>query len=847
MVKDSRKIAAILAADVVEYSRLMGADEQGTLAALKIRREIFERLLKEFDGQEFGSVGDSLMAQFPSAINAVRCARNLQHAISEENDTLPADRRMALRIGVNLGDVIEENGALFGDGVNIAARLQAMAAPGGVLVSGAVYEQVKNKLSASFTFIGTRQVKNIAEPVPCYEVMDQVVARSDRRRWPWLGYQGDRGKHRVRGVGLTLIALLLVLGGGIYWRYQRAIQGSPATTTPTTAPAAAAITADARPSIAVLPFENRSDEHQDAFFVDGIHDDILTQLTKIGAMKVIARTSVEQFRDTKLTTREIGEKLGVTRVLEGGVQRAGDRVRVTVQLIDTATDDHLWAESYDRKLTAANIFAIQSEVAATIAGALKTTLTLAERKSIDVVPTQSLDAWEAYQLGKQRMAHRTSAGLAEAEKFFQKAIELDPKFALAYVGLADTLNLQTVYSGLSRGVGLPRAEKAVGTALKLDPKLAEAWASSAAIAATLGQYDRAEPMFRRAIELNPNYATAYHFYGKMLSDQGRARESLSFAERAVELDPLSAAINANFGYELERAGRFGEARFRYRKAIEIDPSMPNNYSLIGELDAYVLNRYADAVPLLEKAVELDPGGANWRLSLTWLYLDLGDDARATRMIQAAHEHGPDLAYEFFVSEFAHLFRGDQAAALQDAQRLLALEPRNAYALLFLRNADVRQGDYAIARARYAKAYPEFFTTEPPKIDRANWLVAIDLVLVLQKTGSSARASALLDRVEEFIRTIPRMGGEGYLITDVRIYALRDQKRQALSTLRVAEQAGWRSLWRYYRDFDPELDSIRNEPEFKAVFADIERDMARQRAELAARPKDAPLDLETTSN
>src|SRR6185295_1228706 len=189
---------------------------------------------------------------------------------------------------------------------------------------------------------------------------------------------------------------------------------------------------------------------------------------KIGAMKVIARTSVEQLRNTTLTAKEIGEKLGVTRVLEGGVQRAGKRVRVTVQLIEAATDAHLWAESYDRELTAANIFAIQSEVAAAIAAALKAALTPAERRSVNVIPTQSFDAWEAYQRGKQRMAKRTSAGLAEAETFFQRAISLDPKFALAYVGLADTLRLQVDYSGVPRGVGLGRAEQAVGTALELD-------------------------------------------------------------------------------------------------------------------------------------------------------------------------------------------------------------------------------------------------------------------------------------------------------------------------------------------------------------------------------------------
>ena len=578
--------------------------------------------------------------------------------------------------------------------------------------------------------------------------------------------------------------------------------------------------------------------------MDGIHDDILTQLTKIGAMKVIARTSVEQFRDTKLSTKEIGKKLGVTRVLEGSVQRAGDRVRVTAQLIDTASDAHLWAESYDRELTAANIFAIQSEVATSIAAALETTLTAAEKARVNIVPTRNLAAWEAFQLGRQRMARRTAETLSDAEHFFQQAIDFDPTFALAYVGLSDSLALQIEHAGAQSDVTLARADAAVATALELDPNLAEAWASSALIRSFRGQYDRADPLYRRSIALNPNYAAAYQRFSRNAGGLGHRDEALVAAEKAVALDPLSAIVNADVGRALVAVGRFDEAAHRFRRANEIDPEMPMPYRQLGILDAYVRNRFTGAVPLLQRAAALDPDNPILELYLARLYLDLGDDVEATRVIEAARKRWPDHGAVLMASAEMHMHRGEWDATLKESQRLLALEswaidPDDV--LRWLRDADLKQGNYQAARLRYAKAYPALLGPTPPTIDGSSWQAAIDVAPVLQAAGDGATASVLLALAERFIRTIPRLGLAGHGIADVQIQALRGEKRAALAALREAEKAGWRGpFWRYYRDFDPALASIRNEPEFKAIFADIERDMAQQRARLAARPKVAPL-------
>ena len=658
-------------------------------------------------------------------------------------------------------------------------------------------------------------------------------------------YHGDRGQQRVTRSELVVLTLLLLSGCGLLWLYaQRGVLDGVEAERVQRAPASTA--ADSRPSIAVLPFDNRSREADDAFFVDGIHDDILTQLTKVGSLKVIARTSVEQFRDSKLTTREIGERLGVSKILEGGVQRAGDRVRVSVQLIDAATDSHIWADNYDRELSAGNIFAIQSEVAAAIAVALKATLTASERARIETIPTRNLEAWQAYQLGRQHLAKRNSADLARAEQFLRAAIGLDPAFALAYVSLAEILPLEAQYSGASKESTLLDAEQLVAKALELDPALAEAWASSGLIALYREQYERSESLLRRAIELNPNYAPARQWYGSTLVALGRLEEALAQLQRAAELDPLSAVIKVNLGGTLTDVGRFRDAEAAYRSAILLEGSMPSAYWLLSNLNAYAFARFVEAVPLAEKAMQLDPGSPLAAFPLARLYFDLDDDSKVLETLANGAERWPDAPLIQLQLALLDLMRRDVVGAVGHAERAFEMKAQLHLPLAILRNADMQKGREQAALARYKQAHPELFVPKSPSVDLANYRAAIDLALVLQERGDSEAANLLLDGAARVIRTIPRLGVAGYWISDVMIHALRGQKTEALAALRDADKDGWRGpFWRYYRDIEPNLALIRNEAEFKEIFADIERYIAHQRTLLGERPKDAPLELADT--
>jgi adenylate cyclase len=545
-----RRLAAIFAADVAGYSRLVGADEEGTLARLTShRRELIEPKIAEHQGRLVKTTGDGVLAEFASPVKAVRCAIDVQHGMAERNADIAEGQRIEFRIGINLGDVVVEDGDIFGDGVNVAARLENIAEPGAVYISRAVRDFVTDAAELALEDLGEQELKNIAKPVQVF---------------------------RIAAPAQTVAAAQ-----------------APAPAVPQ------------KPSIAVLPFTNMSGDAEQEYFSDGMTEDLITDLSKISALFVIARNSSFAYKGRLVKVQEIGRDLGVRFVLEGSIRKSGNRVRITAQLIDAESGGHLWAERFDRDLT--DIFATQDEVVEKIVRALAVTLTQGEETRLGRRGTAKIEAYEAYLRGRQLLSRSTREAIAQARAMYRRAIELDPTYAVPHAGLALT--------GISNYVSdwtddpdaeLDEAERWARRALELDDSEPVAHMALGSVMLWRRDHDGALAESRRMLELDPNFAQGYSAMALALMYAGHALEALGRFATAMRLDPHYAGIVLHFVAQANFSlGNYGTAVKQLLERIARTPGTDSSRMMLAACYGH-LGRIEEARAAWAELLKVNP-------------------------------------------------------------------------------------------------------------------------------------------------------------------------------------------------------------------------------------------------
>ncbi len=632
---EQRKLAAIMFTDMVGYSTLAQRDDKLALELLEEHRQLLREIFPRFNGTEIKTIGDAFLIEFHSALEAAQCAIEIQRTLAKRNHDVTSDRRIELKIGIHIGDVVHREGDVYGDGVNIAARIEPLAGAGGICVSMDVERQIRNALEARFEKLAPTDLKNISVAMDLFRI---VLPWEQPSKSEIRSPKSEIGKSPMTSAAtkwIGIAALMLLAVGLVWWLAHRS--GKEVVSSPSVSTSGPTPTADQK-SIAVLPFVNMSADKNDEYLSDGVSEELITALSKITGLQVKARTSSFAFKGKNEDIQKIGELLHVSHLLEGSVAKAGNKLRITAQLIQASDGNHLWSDTYDREMQ--DIFAVRSEVAQQVAATLKVRLLGEEKKQLDKKPTENLEAYNLYRQGRYYGDRVSEEGIKKALPLFEQAIQKDPRFALAYAGMADTY-VAAADAFIAPREAFSKAKEAALKAIELDDTLAEAHAS---LGLVHYHYDwdwaAAEKEFKRALVLNPQSAWSYAVYSQFLGGMGRVDEANEQGRRSLEIDPLSVTARWCLGWAFLSAGRSDEA-----------------------------------IEQLSKAVELDPGSAWARTFLGRAYLIKGMQQRAIQELETARRSEPDDVFVLALLGYGYAVTGRQSDAFKILQRLDEMERR----------------------------------------------------------------------------------------------------------------------------------------------------------------------------
>jgi len=618
-----RKLTAILSADVKGYSLLMRDNEEETVRTITAYREVIGSIVRKHRGEVLDSPGDNIMAEFASVVDAVRSAVEIQKELKVRNAELAENRRMEFRIGINLGDVIYDGDRIYGDGVNVAARMESLAEAGGICVSGSAYDQIENKLAFGCEYLGEQTVKNISTPIRVYQLTGDESG-------PECTVKTPVQKPSSRLIYVAVIGLLIISIGGFFaWSLIRHPAVGP--------PGIASVDQMAyplpdKPSIAVLPFGNMTGDPKQEFFSDGFTEQIITSLSKISSLFVISRNSMFSYKGKPVKVQQVSKELGVRYVLEGSIQKSGDRVRIDVQLIDAISGRHVWAESYDRDLK--DIFALQDEVILKIASALQVNLTSGEQARVWAEGTKSL---EAYLKLMQSLEYRNKGNRASdalAQRLAEEAIALDPKYAEAYAMLGAIYYFKVFH-------GAPRLEDDVPKATELTQK---------------------------ALAINGSLTDAHSTLGILYWYSGRYDEGIAEAERAVELDPNSGYAHFALGFLLRMAGKPKEAIPVIQKTLRLEPMAPDIYNRQLALDYFQAGDCKEAIATCEKGLKHQPDHLVSRVIIAAVYGACGREAEARKEATEVLRINPKFTVESFMGKTPYKNPSDRDRVVQGLRK-----------------------------------------------------------------------------------------------------------------------------------------------------------------------------------